>query len=153
MLPTSTTTLPNVEVCTGDDNKGINFERIRNVQTFLNNYGFNAGDVDGYLGNQTIAAIKDFQRYAGLYPDGDVGPLTRNAMNNWTGCEGEATQIITTTTTVPSSNDSNTTTTTLLLQLQLLFHQIVFQYLQIKIMVIYPQFHYQITIFFLYLNQ
>ena len=103
---------PNVEVCTGDDNKGINFERIRNVQTFLNNYGFNAGDVDGYLGNQTIAAIKDFQRYAGLYPDGDVGPLTRNAMNNWTGCESEATQIITTTTTVPSSNDSTTTTTT-----------------------------------------
>tara|TARA_B100000287_G_scaffold435178_1_gene502265 strand:- start:659 stop:2734 length:2076 start_codon:yes stop_codon:yes gene_type:complete len=113
LLPTSTTTtLPNVEECTGDDNKGINFERIRNVQKFLNNYGFNAGEVDGYLGNQTIAAIKDFQRYAGLYPDGDVGPLTRNAMNNWTGCESEATQIITTTTTVPSSNDSTTTTTT-----------------------------------------
>ena len=75
LLPTSTTTtLPNVEECTGDDNKGINFERIRNVQKFLNNYGFNAGEVDGYLGNQTIAAIKDFQRYAGLYPDGDVGP-------------------------------------------------------------------------------
>ena len=113
LLPTSTTTtLPNVEECTGDDNKGINFERVRNVQKFLNNYGFNAGEVDGYLGNQTIAAIKDFQRYAGLYPDGDVGPLTRNSMNNWTGCESEATQIITTTTTVPSSNDSNTTTTT-----------------------------------------
>ena len=120
VLPTSTTTLPNVEVCTGDDNKGINFERIRNVQTFLNNYGFNAGDVDGYLGNQTIAAIKDFQRYAGLYPDGDVGPLTRNAMNNWTGCESEATQIITTTTTVPSSDDS-TLQLPRLLQLQLQF--------------------------------
>ena len=77
-LPTSTTTT--VQECIRDDNSSINFERVRNVQLFLNKYGFNAGDVDGYIGNRTTAAIRDFQRYAGLYPDGDIGPLTREAM-------------------------------------------------------------------------
>ena len=58
-LPTSTTTT--VQERIRDDNSSINFERVRNVQLFLNKYGFNAGDVDGYIGNQT-AAIRDFQR-------------------------------------------------------------------------------------------
>ena len=111
----STTTTPaTIDECVERNNTGTNFKSVRNVQTFLNNNGFNAGDVDGYLGEKTIAAIKEFQEYAGIYPDGDVGPLTRETMNNWTGCESKATQIstTTTTTTIPSTNESSSTTTT-----------------------------------------
>ena len=81
----------------------------------MNKYGFNAGDEDGYLGNQTINAIREFQRFAGLYPDGDVGPITRDTMNKWTGCEEKSSFVQdTTTTTQPNKNedDSDTTSTT-----------------------------------------
>ena len=109
--PSTTTTSLLEEVCTGDNNKNIDFTKVRNIQIFLNKYGFNAGDEDGYLGNQTINAIREFQSYAGLYPDGDVGPATRDKMNKWTGCEEKSNFIQdTTTTTQPSNNedDSNT---------------------------------------------
>lgn len=112
---TSTTTTLIVEECTGENNISIDFTEIKNIQIFLNKYGFNAGDEDGYLGNQTINAIREFQSYAGLYPDGDVGPATRDKMNNWTGCEEKSNFIQnTTTTTQPSNNedDSDTTSTT-----------------------------------------
>lgn len=106
------------EECTPDNNQNINFSSLKNVQEFLNKYGFNAGEVDGYLGNQTIAAIKQFQTFAGLYPDGDVGPKTIKAMNRWTGCEEKSSIVATTTTTSPlsetdsESSESQTSTTT-----------------------------------------
>lgn len=111
----STTTSTIEEKCIGDNNQNINFEKVQNIQLFLNKYGFNAGNPDGYLGNQTINAIREFQSYAGLYPDGDAGPNTIQAMKNWTGCEQEATSIknTTTTTTVPlSTSDEETSTMT-----------------------------------------
>lgn len=103
--------------CQGDNNQNIDFSRLKNVQNFLNRYGFNAGEEDGYLGNQTLNAIRDFQRFAGLYPDGDVGPATISVMKKWTGCENEATSTLnTTTTTIAQSDDESTgitsTTTT-----------------------------------------
>jgi len=112
---TTTSTTLIVEECTGENNTSIDFTEIKNVQIFLNKYGFNAGDEDGYLGNQTINAIREFQRYAGLYPDGDVGPVTRDKMNKWTGCEEKSNFIQDTTTTTQPSNkedDSDTTSTT-----------------------------------------
>ena len=121
---TTTSLLINTEECIGDNNFNINFEEIKNVQVFLNKYGFNAGEEDGYLGNQTITAIKEFQRYAGLFPDGDIGPITKDVMKSWTGCESEALQIATTTTTTTTISQSNessiddttTTTTTTILE-------------------------------------
>ena len=61
--PTSTTTTSSSSttttefVCPPDNNTGIDFDNIKNVQIFLNKYGFNAGDEDGYLGPQTTNAI------------------------------------------------------------------------------------------------
>ena len=68
-------------------------------------------------------------------------------MNNWTGCEGEATQIITTTTTVPSSDDSTTTTSTTSTTTTTVPINNV-SILTSKDYGYIPQFHYQITIFF-----
>lgn len=113
LATSTTTTLVKVDQCVEADNKSIDFKSIRNVQKFLNNNGFNAGDIDGYLGEQTIAAIRAFQEYAGIYPDGDVGPLTREVMNNWTGCESKAVSIApTTTTAVTQPGESSATTST-----------------------------------------
>jgi len=108
---TTTTSLPE-EVCTGDNNKNTDFTKVRNIQIFLNKYNFDAGDEDGYLGLQTTNAIRRFQTYAGLYPDGDVGPITLETMNNWTGCETQSTQVQNTTTTTTLATAESTTTTT-----------------------------------------
>ena len=102
----TTTTVTTTNSCIPDNNSNINFQNIRNVQRFLNKYGFNAGDEDGYLGQQTVNAIRDFQSFAGLVVDGDVGPNTINKMSIWTGCEERAVST-------SSNNDSTTTTTTL----------------------------------------
>lgn len=98
---TTTTSLPS---CTPDDNFNIDFQNVKNVQIFLNKYGFDAGDEDGYLGQQTANAIRNFQSFTGLNVDGDIGPNTIEKMKNWTGCEEKATRT--------SSNESNETTTT-----------------------------------------
>ena len=102
----TTTTVTTTNSCIPDNNSNINFQNIRNVQRFLNKYGFNAGEEDGYLGQQTVNAIRDFQSFAGLVIDGDVGPNTINKMSSWTGCEERAIST-------SSNNDSATTTTTL----------------------------------------
>lgn len=36
----------------------------------MNQLGFNAGDVDGIVGQKTINAIKEFQRMSGIGVDG-----------------------------------------------------------------------------------
>ena len=74
-------------------NLNIDFDNVKNVQNFLNDMDI-AGEEDGYLGNQTVSAIKEFQKFAGLKPDGDPGPATRNSMNNWTGCEEKAPEYV-----------------------------------------------------------
>ena len=111
---TTTSTTTTSPTCIPDSNTGVNFENTINVQKFLNQYGFNAGDEDGYIGQQTINAIQDFQAYVGLKPDGDVGPNTIDKMQNFTGCEERVNDYnsnvnteTTTTTVVPE-----TTTTT-----------------------------------------
>ena len=103
---TTTTTIATANNCIPDKNSNINFNDVKNVQKFLNDYGFNAGDEDGYLGQQTVNAIRDFQLFVGLIADGDVGPNTINKMLSWTGCEEQAINT-------SSNNDSVTTTTTL----------------------------------------
>lgn len=53
-------------------------ERI-DLQVRLTNAGFDPGGVDGKIGPNTIAAVKEFQRSIGLIPDGypDLDILTR----------------------------------------------------------------------------
>ena len=114
----TTTTTIIVEECISDNNSTIDFNSVLNIQIFLNKYGFDAGDEDGYLGQQTANAIRSFQAYAGLNPDGDVGQATKRAMNNWTGCEEKATPYVkddkeeTQNTSSESSSTPSTTTTT-----------------------------------------
>ena len=117
---TSTTTVILEEECIEDNNQNTNFEKTINVQIFLNKYGFDAGDEDGYLGQQTADAIRDFQAYVGLDPDGDVGPNTINKMREFTGCEDRInsytsnsnSDTTTTTTTVPSTTTTTVPSTT-----------------------------------------
>mgnify|MGYP001295482618 CR=1 FL=1 len=116
---TSSTTTTTLYVCLEDNNQNINFDRLKNVQNFLNRYGFEAGEEDGYLGNETIRAVKSFQAYAGLKPDGDIGPMTKEKMRNWTGCEEKMDTYIETedestssTQTPPTSTTTTSTTST-----------------------------------------
>jgi len=122
-LPAETTTTTGLQIsCQEDDNSNIDFNNKKNIQVFLNKYGFDAGEADGAIGNKTIEAIKEFQAYAGLSVDGAVGPNTISKMKAWTGCEEKVNDYTrktvvasTTTTTVANSNiasDSTTTTTT-----------------------------------------
>jgi len=118
---TTTTTLlivqdTNEEQCIADDNTSINLESNRAIQRFLNKYGFNAGDVDGYFGYQSTEALRKFQAFVGISPDGDLGPITKEAIKNWTGCEVQISSYTSPPTTSPDQSvneeNENTTTTT-----------------------------------------
>lgn len=52
----------------------------REIQAALIELGYDPGPVDGIWGPRTRAAVKAFQRDAGLVADGVVGPKTRAAM-------------------------------------------------------------------------
>jgi murein DD-endopeptidase MepM/ murein hydrolase activator NlpD len=43
-------------------------------------HGFPSGNFDGYLGSHTDAALRSFQRWAGIKPDGTAGPSTVAAL-------------------------------------------------------------------------
>jgi N-acetylmuramoyl-L-alanine amidase len=51
------------------------------LQQRLNGLGFDAGRGDGILGEQTAAALRDFQRNAGIAVDGIAGPATLAALD------------------------------------------------------------------------
>ena len=120
-LETTTTTQVVYDGCIPEDNQDINFNDLKNVQNFLNRYGFDAGTEDGLSGNQTREAVKRFQAYVGITIDGDLGPTTYGKMNSYTGCEeriNEYTSSSTSTTSTTiiseeSTTESTTTTTTI----------------------------------------
>lgn len=58
---------------------------IKDIQRLLNKFGYNL-DVDGLVGNKTIAAIRDFQSKNSLVVDGIVGEktLAKLSSNNYT---------------------------------------------------------------------
>jgi peptidoglycan hydrolase-like protein with peptidoglycan-binding domain len=58
-------------------------ETVADVQTFLQNQGYNPGEVDGVYGSRTGTAVREFQEDQGLFADGIVGRQTWNAMLNF----------------------------------------------------------------------
>lgn len=59
---------------------GMRGDDVKSVQILLAKSGFYFGDVDGIFGNQTLEAVKDFQRYVKLYDDGVVEQYTLAAL-------------------------------------------------------------------------
>jgi len=57
--------------------------RIAALQTGLNKEGVYQGTIDGMNGAATRAAVRRFQRRAGLAPDGVAGPKTRRALGRF----------------------------------------------------------------------
>ncbi len=62
--------------------RGDRGARVFDLQRRLNELGYNPGPVDGIFGPRTEAAVRAFQRDAGLVPDGIVGPRTRAALGS-----------------------------------------------------------------------
>lgn len=56
--------------------RGSAGEDVSLCQQLLAKAGYNPGDIDGKYGQNTINAVKNFQRDHGLDPDGVCGPLT-----------------------------------------------------------------------------
>jgi len=52
------------------DDRPLSRADVMDMQTMLNRAGFDTGEPDGVVGRQTRAALRDFQRSAGLPPDG-----------------------------------------------------------------------------------
>ena len=62
-------------ICFGD----TGYE-VKKLQAALNTIGYNCGEVDGEFGNNTLAAVLEFQKKNRLAADGEVGPMTRAAI-------------------------------------------------------------------------
>lgn len=61
--------------------KGITSSEVVILQQSLFKLGFNPGAADGIFGDRTEQAVKSFQSAKGLTVDGNVGPLTRAALD------------------------------------------------------------------------
>jgi murein DD-endopeptidase MepM/ murein hydrolase activator NlpD len=53
---------------------------VAELQFLLAGHGFPSGTLDGEFGPRTAAAVRRFQRWARLFPDGRVGPATLAAL-------------------------------------------------------------------------
>ncbi len=64
---------------------------VEEVQMALASLGFSSGEIDGYYGPKTEAAVKSLQQSKGLIVDGIVGPDTMKALHGcWvTDCYGK----------------------------------------------------------------
>ena len=64
--------------------QGSRGDAVKDLQTQLNNLGYNCGDVDGIFGEKTIKAVQAFQSAYGLIVDGIVGEKTRAMLKSAT---------------------------------------------------------------------
>jgi len=78
---TSTTTNINKYVFTKPLKFGMTSNEVKELQIKLKELGYLTATPTGYYGNQTVAAVKKFQKAKGLEQLGTVGPGTRAALN------------------------------------------------------------------------
>ena len=64
-----------LDVDTADDKPDLN--TVEGLQQALSSLNIDPGPIDGIIGPKTVSAIKSFQQFVGLDPDGVYGPLTR----------------------------------------------------------------------------
>lgn len=57
-------------------------EMVRDVQTMLNELGYDAGPIDGQFGSQTRDAIRNFERDRGFPVSGELDEATRKIIQN-----------------------------------------------------------------------
>lgn len=55
---------------------GAKGESVKTLQILLTNKGYSTNGIDGDFGNNTLSALKNFQKAKGLDVDGSCGPLT-----------------------------------------------------------------------------
>lgn len=60
--------------------QGDTNDYVADMQTKLAGLGYYTGDVDGYFGPYTMAAVQNFQMARNLYVDGEAGPYTLAAL-------------------------------------------------------------------------
>jgi hypothetical protein len=78
---TNTTANINKYVFTKPLKFGMTSSEVRELQVKLKELGYLTATPTGYYGNQTVAAVKKFQKAKGLEQLGSVGPGTRAALN------------------------------------------------------------------------
>ena len=54
---------------------------IKSAQTLLKKYGYYAGKINGQLDDDTVAAIREFQKYNGLKQNGQLDAATETKLN------------------------------------------------------------------------
>lgn len=67
--------------------KGSKGDAVKELQTLLNNAGFDCGEIDGDFGKKTLAAVREYQKANGLTLDGVVGAKT------WASLDGAKTVL------------------------------------------------------------
>jgi cell wall hydrolase len=58
-------------------------DKVKKLQTWLTDYGYYTGAIDGNFGTATEKAVKQFQLEASIQIDGIVGKETQTAMTKW----------------------------------------------------------------------
>lgn len=62
----------------------VNSKDVTSLQNFLKEKGYLKVEPNGYFGEQTLQAVRDFQKDNNLVSAGFVGPLTRGLINKYT---------------------------------------------------------------------
>ncbi|MGE5633072.1 MAG: peptidoglycan-binding domain-containing protein, partial [Caulobacteraceae bacterium] len=74
--------------------KGSSGTAVKEVQTQLKKKGYFSGDVTGYFGSLTEAAVKKFQTKSKLKADGIVGTSTRQKLLGTTGTSSRGVEML-----------------------------------------------------------